>query len=150
LSMTMDPFRAFTAYADKGPSDLKPVIRFFREFMNKTGCALRIAHHDTKPPSNGRDGRNLTQRASGGGIFSIADCPLSFERVGEDKTLVTPSAYEFIEDPKPFQFKLEKAADGSIRLIGEEVEIDGDQKELKDLQTILEAVNQQPGKPMSF
>ena len=73
--LTIDPLRAFTASADQGPNELKPVADFFRRFLTETGCALRIVHHDTKQQQAKQDDRSLPQRASGRGIYSVADSP---------------------------------------------------------------------------
>jgi AAA domain len=150
--VSIDPLRAFTAHADTTPSELKPVVRYFRNFMRQTGCDLRISHHDTKPQQGKRDERDLAQRASGGGIFSIADCPFSFRRLNSNTTLVTPNRFKFIEDPKPFKFTLHCVTTGglkSIQLIGEECDVVGDARDLDRLQKMLDRVKDSPGKPMS-
>jgi hypothetical protein len=154
LFMAVDPLRAFTSFADKGPSELKPVIRFFRKFMNETGCTPRIVHHDNKPIVGRQDDRDLPQRASGGGIYSIADCPFSFRKVNKTQTLVTPVGFKFIEDPRPFKFTLTTQEEGnqfkSIRLIGQEVGIEADARNLEVLERLLDSVKKEPGKPMTF
>lgn len=146
--LIIDPLRAFTAHADQGPSELKPVSLFIRRFMNETGCSHRVVHHDGKPQAGKPDERKRPQRASGGGIFSISDCPLSFQRISRNKTMVVPSGYKFTDDPQPFKFTLEKN-DGKdtewIRLVGESVTPSADDTDLEKFEAIKEALKKQPG-----
>ena len=80
--VSIDPLRAFTGHADQGPNEFKPLADFLRRFQ-PTGCVPRIVHHDTKPMVGKPDDRKRPQRASGGGVFSVANCTLSFERISE-------------------------------------------------------------------
>jgi hypothetical protein len=80
-------------------------------------------HHDTKPIAGKPDDRAKPQRASGGGIFSIADAPMHTELVGPGtRTLISPSHYKFAEAPEPFVVQLETdnpKRPTTARLIGE-------------------------------
>lgn len=102
-----DPLRSMTELADQGPRDFKPAAKFLRDFTVKTGAVALIAHHDAKPPVNGSDTRARPQRASGGGLFSIADAPIHLEALDSSKTLVAPTAWKFGTDPDPFILRLE-------------------------------------------
>src|SRR5262245_62163033 len=141
--MTFDPLRAFTKGSDQGPIELKPVVQFVRRFVSETKCAVRFVHHDTKQLAKGQDSRSPAQRASGGGIYSIADCPLSFQRKDKTQTLVTPNGYKFMEDPSPFVIHLVKNINGSITLRGDSVESDNWDSE--ERQRLLEAIKTDPG-----
>ena len=76
--------------------------------MRETGSAVVLGHHDTKPIAGKPDERAKPQRASGGGIFSIADAPIHAELVGPgSRTILTPSHYKFSTAPDPFVIQLE-------------------------------------------
>ena len=113
----IDPIRAYTAHADKGPADVVPIAKFFRRLIVH-GITVLIVHHDTKPPASGPDNRRRSHRASGGGWFSASECPVSFEKIGDRQSLVSPEDYKFSADPKPFIITYDEDANG-IRLIGE-------------------------------
>jgi hypothetical protein len=114
----IDPIRAFTANADKGPADVMPVAKFLR-WLIVAGMSVHLVHHDTKPPSNGQDARRRSHRASGGAWFSVSECPVSFERIGDNRALVSPEDYKFSADPRPFTITYHEDHNG-IRLIGED------------------------------
>jgi hypothetical protein len=106
-----DPVRSFTGLSDKGPADLRPVAQFLRQIQNQTACkTLILVHHDTKPlaitSANGQE-RSRSQKASGGGIFSISDCPVSFSKLEWNKVAVYPEDYKLSGDPKPFEVTFE-------------------------------------------
>jgi RecA-family ATPase len=107
-----DPLRGFTALSDKGPADLRPVVKFFRRIQRETACkTLILPHHDTKEQlGKEQDTRTLAQRASGGGIFSMAEAPIHFEKVAETETACVPSGFKASNDPKPFRLHFESAA----------------------------------------
>ena len=117
LLVTLDPLRSLTAAADQGPRELKPIVTFIRRLMRDAGCAVLIVHHDTKPGEK-PDQRRRPQRASGGGIFSIADCPIHIECLDTDRRLLVPTAYKHMADPAPIAVTLE-TGDGWMRLVGE-------------------------------
>ena len=112
-----DPLRSLTAAADQGPRELKPIVTFIRRLIREAGCAVLIVHHDTKPGDK-PDQRRRPQRASGGGIFSIADAPIHVETLDADRRLLVPCAYKFTADPSPIVLRLE-SGDGWLRLVGE-------------------------------
>jgi hypothetical protein len=95
--------------ADQGPRELKPFAMFLRKLMRETGCAVLLVHHDVKPLVGKADDRAKPQRASGGGIFSIADSPIHAERLaaGGLQTMLTPSLYKYSASPDPFVVTLE-------------------------------------------
>jgi hypothetical protein len=105
----IDPIRSFTGLSDKGPADLRPVAKFLRQIQNETRAkTLLLVHHDTKPlPINGEENRSRSQRASGGGIFSISDCPVAFEKLDWNKVAVYPEDYKLSGNPKPFEVTFE-------------------------------------------
>jgi hypothetical protein len=99
-----DPVRSYTALSDKGPADLAPVTQFVRHLQNETRAkTLLLVSHDTKPPATGVSGRSRSQQASGGGIFSISDCPVAFTKLAWNKVAVYPEDYKLSGDPTPFE-----------------------------------------------
>lgn len=105
-----DPVRSYTGHADKGPADLRPVALFLRQVQNETTAkTLLLVHHDTKPPAISPEGeqRSRSQQASGGGIFSISDCPVSFSKLDWNKVAVYPEDYKLSGDPKAFEVTFE-------------------------------------------
>jgi hypothetical protein len=114
-----DPLRSLTETADQGPRELKPFALFMRRFIRETGAVVLIVHHDTKPPANAQDTRRRPQRASGGGIFSIADAPIHVDRVDETRRMLVPCAYKFAADPPSVTVRLEQGSEW-LRLVGEE------------------------------
>jgi hypothetical protein len=104
----VDPVRASSKAVDQGPREIAPLAAFLRKFMRETGAVVIVGHHDTKPQAATADNRAKPQRASGGGIFSIADAPIHLERLGLDsRSIVTPSHYKFAMAPNPFVITLE-------------------------------------------
>lgn len=109
-SAIFDPLRSFTAQADKGPADFAPVTKFLRKIQNETQCkSLCAIHHDTKPlaMAQANPTRSRSQEASGGGIFSIADCPVGFKKLAWNKAAVFPEDYKLTGDPRSFQVTFE-------------------------------------------
>jgi hypothetical protein len=99
----IDPIRASSGAVDQGPREIRPLAAFLRRYMRETGSVVVLNHHDTKPLPGKPDERAKPQRASGGGIFSIADAPIHVELVGPgQRTLISPSHYKFAEAPAPF------------------------------------------------
>jgi hypothetical protein len=111
--LVLDPLRAITAHADQGPAELKPVVQYLRWLRRETGVSILIIHHDTKPKPGIPDTRRRPQRASGGGLFSIADSPISFECLSEDKRMMVPVGFKFSASPKPITFTLRYDGDGT-------------------------------------
>jgi hypothetical protein len=100
----VDPIRASSVAVDQGPRELKPLAGFLRKFMRVTKSGVLLVHHDVKPLAGKPDDRARPQRASGGGIFSIADAPIHAELCGETggQTLLSPAFYKFAIAPAPF------------------------------------------------
>ena len=117
--VVLDPLRSVTEAADQGPRELKPFAAFLRRFIRETGAVVLIVHHDVKPPTTGTDKRRRPQRASGGGIFSIADSPIHVDRVDETRRMLVPSSFKFAADPPAVTVRLEQGP-GWLRLVGEE------------------------------
>lgn len=120
----VDPIRASSDAVDQGPRELKPLAAFLRTYMRQTGSGLGLVHHDVKPLASKADDRAKPQRASGGGIFSIADAPIHAERIGDTdgRALLSPAFYKFAVAPEPFLITL--SADDPkhptwVRLTGE-------------------------------
>jgi hypothetical protein len=99
-----DPVRSYTGLSDKGPADLRPVALFVRQIQNETRSkTLLLVHHDTKPPAQAEsDQRSRSQMASGGGIFSVSDCPVSFTKLAWNQVAVYPEDYKLSGNPRPF------------------------------------------------
>jgi hypothetical protein len=79
-----DPLRSLTAHADQGPAALRPVTLFLRQIQHETlAKTLILLHHDKKPTTLPIENPEHTrsQQASGGGIFSISDCPVAFHKL---------------------------------------------------------------------
>lgn len=120
--LTLDPIRSLSSAVDKGPGDLQPLVKSLRRIMRETGVVLQLVHHDTKLRADGKpDDRPRAQRASGGGILSIAEAPLHLDRVSDDVTLIVPNLWKFSADPPPIKVRFESTP-GRLRLIGEDVE----------------------------
>jgi hypothetical protein len=108
-----DPVRSYTGLSDKGPADLRPVAVFLREIQRTTAAkTLLLVHHDTKPPAAPTEGqgRSRSQQASGGGIFSISDCPVSFTKLDWNRVAVFPEDYKLSGNPAPFEVTFETDA----------------------------------------
>ena len=104
------PLRSFTGQSDKGPADFAPVARFLRRIQDETSAkALVIPHHDTKPIATATPNpeRSRSQLASGGGVFSISDCPVSFRKLDWNRVGVFPEDYKLTADPKPFEVEFQ-------------------------------------------
>jgi hypothetical protein len=102
-----DPLRGFTGDSDKGPADLRPVVVFLRQIQNETTAkSILLISHDTKPSFSNGD-RSRSQQASGGGIFSISDCPVSFEKIAWNQVVLRPEDYKLSGDPLPFEVTFE-------------------------------------------
>jgi hypothetical protein len=106
--LTVDPARGSMPALDKGPSDAAGAIRFLRQVQRETSIrSVLVLHHDIKPARDGKDDRARAERASGGAVFSIADCPVNFERVTDRVCSAFPSAYKVGADPKAFRIEWE-------------------------------------------
>jgi hypothetical protein len=120
----LDPIRRYSPNADKGPAEVGRITAFLRRLVVASGATVDIVHHDTKPPSQGPDTRRRSHRASGGDWFAASECPVSFEKIGEGRSLVIPEDFKFSGDPQSFAIRYSegKDADGNtvIRLIGED------------------------------
>lgn len=105
-----DPVRSYTGLSDKGPADLRPVAVFLRQIQRTTTAkTIHLIHHDVKPsaaPNEGQ-GRSRSHQASGGGIFSISDCPVAFTKLDWNKVAVFPEDYKLSGDPSPFEVTFE-------------------------------------------
>jgi hypothetical protein len=103
--VVLDPLRSLTAGVDQGPRELQPFARFVRTLADRTACLL--LHHDQKPQAGVPDTRRRPHRASGGGLFSIADAPVALEPLpGGSGTLVRPTAWKHTEDPPARELRL--------------------------------------------
>jgi hypothetical protein len=117
--VVIDPLRSVTETVDQGPRELKPFALFIRRFIRETGAVVLAVHHDVKPPSSGTDQRRRPQRASGGGVFSIADYPIHIDRVDDSHRMLVPSEFKYGADPPSVLLRLEHGP-GWLRLVGEE------------------------------
>jgi hypothetical protein len=106
-----DPLRSFTSLSDKGPADFAPVVRFLRQIQNETTCkAILIPHHDVKVLATTKDRnpeRSRSQDASGGGIFSVSDCPVTFRKLAWNRAAAFPEDFKLSGDPKPFEIEFQ-------------------------------------------
>lgn len=115
--VAFDPLRGFSGKVDQGPAELRPVVRFLRYIRRETTAkTLILIHHDTKKPRDGKDSRSRPERASGGGIFSISDTPIAFEReLGQSttsdavKTFCYPTGFKTRASPEPFSLTVDFA-----------------------------------------
>jgi hypothetical protein len=114
----LDPLRSLSSCTDQGPRELKPLALFLRRLLRETGCPVVMVHHDTKPGDK-PDTRRRPQKASGGGIFSIADAPIAVEPLDEHSRLLVPTAFKFSADPPPVAVRLHSGP-GWLRLEGAE------------------------------
>jgi putative DNA primase/helicase len=98
-----DPIRSVSAAVDQGPRELKPLAQFLRRYARETGSVWILGHHDVKPLAGKADDRAKPHRASGGGIFSIADSPMHVERLGSigSRSILTPALYKGSTTPEP-------------------------------------------------
>lgn len=115
--VVFDPVRSYTAFSDKGPADLRPVAVFLRQIQNETlAKTLLLVHHDTKPPavSGNSSERSRSQQASGGGIFSISDCPVAFTKLAWNHVAVYPEDYKLSGDPTSFEVTFETDAQQGV------------------------------------
>lgn len=117
--VVLDPLRSLTETADQGPRELTPLVLYLRRFIRETGAVVLIVHHDTKPGAFGRDNRRRPQRASGGGIFALADAPIHVERQNDGDRVLVPSDYKFQAEPPRIRLTLEQGPDW-LRLVGQD------------------------------
>lgn len=105
-----DPLRSLTGGVDKGPADFQPVAQFLRQVQNETSAkTVLLVHHDVKPTASATD-RSRSQQASGGGLFSIADCPVAFQKLAWNRTAVFPEDYKLSGNPTPFEVTFDSDA----------------------------------------
>ena len=102
----LDPLRSVTACVDQGPAELKPFAGFCRRLIRETPTALLTVHHDSKPPVTNTDTRRRPQRASGGGLFSIADYPIAIDPVDDGHKMLAAHGFKFSADPDPIVLSL--------------------------------------------
>jgi hypothetical protein len=108
--LVIDPARGSLPSVDGGPKDAAEAVGFLRLILRETSVkTLLLPHHDLKPNREKEDLRPRPERASGGIVFSIADCPVNFERVDERTCLAVPSHYKVSNDPLPFRVRFESA-----------------------------------------
>ena len=110
VGAAFDPARAYMPGIDGGPADGAAAVEFVRRIQNETKCkTILIPHHDVKPPRDGKDIRSRSDRASGGVLYSAAECPVNFERVDDRTCFAVPANYKIGSDPKPFRVRFESA-----------------------------------------
>ncbi len=108
--LVIDPARGSLPSVDGGPKDAAEAVGFLRLVLRETSVkTIVMPHHDVKPNAQKEDVRVRAERASGGIVFSIADCPVNFERVDERTCMAVPSHYKLSNDPLPFRVKFESA-----------------------------------------
>jgi hypothetical protein len=121
--VAFDPIRRYGVNVDKGPSETGPLTGYLRRLVATTGTTTGIVHHDVKPPASGPvSSRRRSHNASGGDWFASAECPISFEKVGE-MSIAYPEDYKSSVDPQPFSYRVEAndpQAPTIVRLIGED------------------------------
>lgn len=140
--VVLDPLRSLTATVDQGPRELKPFVLFLRRFLQETHAVLCLVHHDTKPPVQTADQRHRPQRASGGGVFAIADSPIHLERIDENRRLLVPCAFKFAADPPSVLLRLD-TTNGLLRVLGEDATASRHDHQALDLR-LLEHLRQSP------
>lgn len=106
--LAIDPARASLPSIDGGPKDAAPARAFLLTILRETPVkVILLAHHDLKPPRDGKDNRSRAERASGGVTFSMGDCMVNFERLNNRECMGLPTAYKGGSDPKPFRVRFE-------------------------------------------
>lgn len=123
----LEPLRSLSSAVDQGPRELKPLRDFLSTYKRDVGSGLVLGHHDLKPPANGRDERARPHRASGGGLFSVAECPVHLETITDTKKLVVPSAWKHSLTPPAFTFTIDSdqpVAPTRVQLIGDDLPAD--------------------------
>ena len=102
--LIIDPARGSLPSIDKGPGDAAPAVRFLRQIQRETTIrTIAAPHHDVKPDAVRPDSRSRAEKASGGVIFSIAECPVNFERRTDREADAFPTAYKLSADPARFR-----------------------------------------------
>jgi hypothetical protein len=105
--LLLDPLRSLSACVDQGPRELQPFAIWLRRFQDDTGCAVWLNHHNVKPMAGQKDERRRPHRASGGGLFSIADAPIMLEKIGDtNRAILTACGWKFGEDPPALELRL--------------------------------------------
>jgi DnaB-like helicase N terminal domain/AAA domain len=144
----IEPARSVTACVDQGPRELQPFAAFLRRLARETGAAIALGHHELKP-LGGQDARRGAQRISGGGLFSIAEAPMHFQRLEGDRVLVTPCSWKHFEDPAAFVLRLETEGGRVRRLIGEEFAPTPPDEPRASTDRVLDWVRSHPGQSSS-
>lgn len=144
--VAFDPLRSMTAHADQGPAELVPVVDFVRRLQREACCAVLLGHHDTKP--SGRRGENpdLPQRASGGGLFGIADTPIHLRRRGDKpfRSVLTPSQCKYFDAPTSIPFTLHVGKSGYV-VVGDETGETAEEVERREQERIVQFLDEHPG-----
>jgi hypothetical protein len=117
--VVMEPLRPLTECVDQGPRELRPFQQFARRLMRATGAALLLGHHEVKRAA-GQDNRGGNQRISGGGLASITECPLHFERIDATRVKVTPTGFKYSADGEPVLLRLDSAGDRVQQIVAEQ------------------------------
>lgn len=142
--VALDPIRRFSPNVDKGPAEVWAVTGFLRRLAAETGAAVVVAHHDVKPPRDGKDTRRRAHRASGGDWFAASDCPVSLEAAGS-VTAVYPEDFKHGQDPRPFRFRIAETDCNGLRLVGEDLEHGTNAQDLALEERILDFLRDHPG-----
>lgn len=119
--LILDPLRSVTSSVDQGPAELRPFAVFLRQLVADTGVAVLAVHHDVKP-GRGKDDATTArkaQRASGGGLFSIADAPISSEWINPRDTLFHPNGFKHSADPDALLVRRTHLSDTVVQLAAE-------------------------------
>lgn len=106
--LTLDPLRGVTSNCDKGPSELHEFVRFLRKISSETSVqTVGLVHHDVKPPvsqrATGKQKAPTSYSASGGGIFSVCDTIIGFQKQGKNTCMGIPSDYKTGHTPSAFR-----------------------------------------------
>ncbi len=110
VGAAFDPARAYMPTIDGGPVDGAAAVAFLRQVQNETACkTILVPDHDVKPARDGKDPRTRSDKASGGVLFSSAECPVNFERVDDRTCFAVPANYKIGSDPEPFRVRFESA-----------------------------------------
>ena len=99
--IVFDSLRSLSASVDQGPAELQPLADYLRMLQKACGVGIVVVHHDSKVPSSQQNGRRaLPLRASGGGIFSIADNPIHVERIVGGRVPADPGCLQVQRGPR--------------------------------------------------
>jgi len=121
--LVLDPIRSYWPKVDASPSEAALGKLFLMSLLRETSITtILIVAHDVKRSREGIDTRTRPELVSGGVLFSMAEAPISFERVGNSTvTNVRPAMFKGAPTPAGFtlNFDLRIEGEGASRRLAE-------------------------------